>query len=87
MDRCDHCNTLADLFHNDNVGLALCETCDQQADRVEEIAGAVATLLISTVADGPTRRAAVKRAAERFGFTVTDTHDLDALARELGIEV
>ena len=28
QDDCDHCHKVAELFHNDAVGLALCEECD-----------------------------------------------------------
>lgn len=54
---------------------------------IEEIADAIGTVAITATTDGETRRAAVKLAAERFGFTVTDTNDIAAAAAELGIEL
>lgn len=31
-DGCDECGKVADLYHNDRLGLALCERCDIAAD-------------------------------------------------------
>ncbi len=32
MDTCEHCNRRSELYHNEALGMALCEPCDRLAD-------------------------------------------------------
>ena len=47
---CDRCGKLAELFHNEATGLALCEDCDRITDDIEALLDAAPT------AFGPTSK-------------------------------
>lgn len=56
----------------------------------DTLANAIATLALGATDDGETRRAGLKLAAERFGFTVTDEvaeADIEQAAVDLGVDL
>jgi len=38
MDRCEWCNLLRELYHNEHSGMALCEDCDKRVDAIVDVA-------------------------------------------------
>ena len=58
--------------------------------RIEAIAETACVAILRMARDAPERRAAAKRTAERFGFTVTEnwtTAELEGIANEMGFSL
>jgi hypothetical protein len=47
LDKCDHCDKVAVLWHNERTGLALCESCDHRADNVDPLPEGAPTVYLT----------------------------------------